>query len=76
MLSHCYEGKANNGREGRLCLPNLEKLGLGLAARQSTGNLPVDLVAPELIGMHMLKKFLPAKRYPSGHWEIAGVPVL
>ncbi|MFY1027032.1 phosphopentomutase [Actinobacillus seminis] len=78
IAQYCYEGKANNGREGRLCLPNLEKLGLGLAARQSTGNLPAGFAAaPELIGGYAYAQEISSgKDTPSGHWEIAGVPVL
>lgn len=66
------------GREGALCLPNLEKLGLGLATQQSSGELPVGFDPnPKLIGGYAYAKEISSgKDTPSGHWEIAGVPVL
>ena len=36
----CAEGKANDGREGPLKLPNLARLGLGHASKESTGEFP------------------------------------
>ena len=75
----CAAGKADEkGRAGKLKLPNLEKLGLGLAAQQSSGNLPAGFEAnPDLIGGYVFAKEISSgKDTPSGHWEIAGVPVL
>ncbi|MFD0966247.1 phosphopentomutase [Seminibacterium arietis] len=79
IAQQCAEGKANaKGREGALCLPNLEKLGLGLATQQSSGELPVGFDPnPKLIGGYAYAKEISSgKDTPSGHWEIAGVPVL
>ena len=74
----CFEGRANIGREGPLHLPNLTALGLGKAAELSTGRFPPGLDAnAEIIGAYAYASELSSgKDTPSGHWEIAGVPVL
>ena len=74
----CAEGKANDGREGELKLPNLARLGLGHAAKESTGAFPIGFGDDvELIGSYgYAKEISSGKDTPSGHWEIAGVPVL
>lgn len=74
----CFEGRANEGREGPLHLPNLTALGLGKAAELSTGRFPLGLDAnAEIIGAYAYASELSSgKDTPSGHWEIAGVPVL
>ncbi|WP_277977716.1 phosphopentomutase [Pantoea endophytica] len=74
----CFEGRANEGREGPLHLPNLTKLGLGKAAELSTGRFPSGLDPDaEIIGAYAYASELSSgKDTPSGHWEIAGVPVL
>ena len=74
----CFEGRANIGREGPLYLPNLTALGLGKAAELSTGRFPPGLDAnAEIIGAYAYASELSSgKDTPSGHWEIAGVPVL
>ncbi|PJG85757.1 phosphopentomutase [Conservatibacter flavescens] len=79
IAQRCAEGKANEkGRSGKLNLPNLSKLGLGLAAKESCGELPAGFEPqPELIGGYAYAKEISSgKDTPSGHWEIAGVPVL
>ncbi len=64
-------------RSGPLKLPNLTRLGLGAAAKASTGSLPPGLEAPPgpeaLYGYGVESST--GKDTPSGHWEIAGVPV-
>lgn len=77
IAEQCFAGQANQNRSGKLQLPNLEKLGLGLAAQQSRG-LPAGFNPnPELIGGYAYAKEISSgKDTPSGHWEIAGVPVL
>ena len=63
---------------GPLKLPNLARLGLLDASKESTGAYPegVDNAA-ELIGAYGFAEELSSgKDTPSGHWEIAGVPVL
>ena len=61
-----------------LKLPHLESLGLGLAAQQSCGELPKSFQnQPHLIGGYAFAKEISSgKDTTSGHWEIAGVPVL
>lgn len=61
-----------------LKLPQLESLGLGLAAQQSCGQLPKSFQnQPHLIGGYAFAKEISSgKDTTSGHWEIAGVPVL
>ncbi|WP_410680804.1 phosphopentomutase [Avibacterium paragallinarum] len=79
IAQRCAEGLANEkGRAGKLHLPNFEKLGLGLAAKESCGELPAGFnPTPNLIGGYAYAKEISSgKDTPSGHWEIAGVPVL
>ncbi|WP_277850204.1 phosphopentomutase [Moellerella wisconsensis] len=74
----CARGEADIGRKGPLNLPNLTKLGLGKAAEESCGQFPAGLDASaEVIGAYGYASELSSgKDTPSGHWEIAGVPVL
>ena len=64
--------------EGPLRLPNLARLGLFEASRESTGELPQGAPAEvDIIGAYGFAEELSSgKDTPSGHWEIAGVPVL
>jgi phosphopentomutase len=75
----CANGEADSAtRSGPLRLPNLSKLGLGLTAQESTGTFPVGLDEnAEIIGAYgHAAELSTGKDTPSGHWEIAGVPVL
>lgn len=74
----CARGEANVGRQGPLTLPNLSRLGLGKAAEESTGTFPQGLDRnADIIGAYGYASELSSgKDTPSGHWEIAGVPVL
>jgi phosphopentomutase len=74
----CFRGEADKGRKGPLHLPNLTALGLGKAAEASTGKFPPGLdKEAEIIGAYAYASELSSgKDTPSGHWEIAGVPVL
>ena len=80
IAEHCARGKANREgvRSGALLVPNLERLGLGLAARNATGRLPEGFdPAPQLAGVWAnANEISSGKDTPSGHWEIGGVPVL
>jgi phosphopentomutase len=78
IAESCARGEADNGqREGPLRLPHLGRLGLGEACRLATGRLPPGLEERS----HPAAQFGCAseqsrgKDTPSGHWEIAGVPV-
>lgn len=74
----CFRDEADKGRKGPLYLPNLTALGLGKAAEASTGKFPPGLDKnAEIIGAYAYASELSSgKDTPSGHWEIAGVPVL
>jgi len=63
---------------GPLKLPNLSRLGLMLAAEESAGELPQGCDRDvEIAGAYGFASELSSgKDTPSGHWEIAGVPVL
>ncbi|MBV9533452.1 MAG: phosphopentomutase [Bradyrhizobium sp.] len=74
----CSRGEANDEhRDGPLHLPNLVRLGLGGACRLATGRLPPGLEAPSAPGVQFgcACEQSKGKDTPSGHWEIAGVPV-
>jgi phosphopentomutase len=64
--------------DGELKLPNLAKLGLYHAGRDSTGAFAAGADEDvEIIGAYGFAEELSSgKDTPSGHWEIAGVPVL
>ncbi len=70
-------GAANVGRNGPLQLPNLSRLGLGHACALSSGYFPegMDPAAP-VAAYGYARELSSGKDTPSGHWEIAGVPVL
>ncbi len=74
----CYQGKADEGRKGPLYLPNLTALGLGKAAELATGHFPLGMDAdcPINGAYAAASEISSGKDTPSGHWEIAGVPVL
>jgi phosphopentomutase len=65
-------------RSRPLELPNLARLGLLHAAQESSGEFPVGLdTRVDIVGAYGYAKELSSgKDTPSGHWEIAGVPVL
>lgn len=79
IAQYCAEGKADQvgGRSGPLCLPNLCRWGLSHAWQQSTGKTVPGLEIPEsLTGLYgYAVEQSHGKDTPSGHWEIAGVPV-
>ncbi len=64
--------------EGPLQLPNLEKRGLYQATLASCGRQLVDIATlpkPQALFGYAVEKSL-GKDTPSGHWELAGVPVM
>ena len=79
-LGHIAKACAAGEIEGRgaLNLPNLSKLGLGHAGELASGTFPAGLNKDvEVIGAYGFAQELSSgKDTPSGHWEIAGVPVL
>lgn len=70
----CAGGRAEEGRSGPLRLPTLARLGLGPAIRLASG-LETGLpdTAAGLWGA--ATEISRGKDTPSGHWELAGVPV-
>lgn len=75
----CADGKADTGRAGPLKLPNLTRLGLVQAATDSAGGQVPAAMSPgdSFSGSFGYARELSSgKDTPSGHWEIAGVPVL
>ena len=79
-LGHIAEFRARacgqNGG-GPLALPNLVRLGLGEACRLATGRIPPGLGegAATAATYGCAREVSKGKDTPSGHWEIAGVPV-
>lgn len=78
IAQQCADGKADNGRQGPLTIPNMNKLGLGRACAESSKDFPAGLdnsVEP-IAAYGYAKEISTAKDTSSGHWEITGVPVL
>lgn len=78
IAAACARGEADAGRSGPLTLPNLSRLGLGRAAEESSGRFPpgLDKNAEIIAAYGYASELSSGKDTPSGHWEIAGVPVL
>ncbi|XBC38140.1 MAG: phosphopentomutase [Buchnera aphidicola (Floraphis choui)] len=78
IVKFCHLGKANHGRLGPLHIPNLVSLGLVRAANKSIGkNLFGINEDSKIIGSYAYASEISSgKDTSSGHWEIAGVPVL
>lgn len=80
IATWCAEGKTSEDRPdaGPLRMPNMATLGLGKAAELATGNVPEGLeVDGPVIGFYAAcaeKSY--GKDTPSGHWEMAGLPVM
>lgn len=72
------EGNAEHHRSGPLQLPNLLELGLAEAYYGATGEQPAGMrPAAEITGRFgWAQELSSGKDTPSGHWEMAGVPVL
>ncbi|HUV32121.1 MAG TPA: phosphopentomutase [Devosiaceae bacterium] len=81
-IPHIAEACARGGgdrdglRSGLLALPNMDGLGLGLACNGAYGSVPPGLSRNHRAGVwaHAAEVSM-GKDTPSGHWEIAGVPV-
>jgi len=71
----CAEGRAEVGRSGRLRVPNLDALGLGAAIRLASGLSAPGLGAEPQGIWGAATAVSKGKDTPSGHWELAGVPV-
>ncbi|MCV2882909.1 phosphopentomutase [Actibacterium sp. XHP0104] len=71
----CAMGAAEEGRSGPLRLPNLDALGLGAAIRLASGEDTPGLDATPAGLWGAATEQSPGKDTPTGHWELAGVPV-
>lgn len=76
----CATGRADRAglRAGPFHVPHLDALGLGHACRVSTGCVPPGLSADRAPrGLATAAREISAgKDTPSGHWELAGAPLL
>ncbi|MFW2588733.1 phosphopentomutase [Sagittula sp. SSi028] len=76
IFDACAKGAAEEGRGGPLHLPHLAALGLYHAADLATGDsravLPADAITGRWGAATEQSK---GKDTPSGHWELAGLPV-
>lgn len=74
IAAACAAGRAEQGRTGPLKLPNLDALGLGAAIRLASG-AETSLTATPQGRWGAAEEISKGKDTPSGHWELAGVPV-
>ena len=71
----CAAGQAEEGRSGPLAMPNLGRLGLRAAIRAASGLDAPGLPEEEHGLWAAATEVSRGKDTPSGHWELAGVPV-
>lgn len=71
----CAAGQAEEGRSGPLHLPTLDALGLGRAVQLASGKAPPNLTATPTGRWAAATEVSHGKDTPSGHWELAGLPV-
>ncbi|TBX21723.1 phosphopentomutase [Nioella sediminis] len=75
IAAACAAGRAEEGRSGLLSMPNLAALGLGHAVGLASGeDAPGLMIEPEGL-WGAATEISPGKDTPSGHWELAGLPV-
>lgn len=75
ILQACAAGHAEDGRNGALKVPNLESLGL-IDAINSASDIDLPPSQQPLKGRWAAATEVSlGKDTPSGHWELAGVPV-
>ncbi|WP_166417594.1 phosphopentomutase [Cochlodiniinecator piscidefendens] len=75
IIEACAAGEAEEGRSGPLKVPNLDSLGLGAAVRLASDVATPGLDAAPHGYWGAATETSPGKDTPTGHWEIAGVPV-
>ncbi|WP_299777969.1 phosphopentomutase [uncultured Roseobacter sp.] len=71
----CAQGGAAEGRLGPLRMPNLDALGLGRAVQLASGQIALGLGQEPTGTWGVATEISKGKDTPSGHWELAGVPV-
>ena len=75
IAQECAAGRADVGRSGPLKMPVLDALGLGAAIRLASGAVTPGLDAVPAGRWGAATEVSRGKDTPSGHWELAGVPV-
>jgi phosphopentomutase len=75
IAAACAAGRAEEGRSGPLDVPNLDALGLGAALRLASGARGEGLDADPVGLWGAAEEISKGKDTPSGHWELAGLPV-
>ncbi|GAA5070582.1 phosphopentomutase [Roseibacterium beibuensis] len=75
IAAACATGEAEEGRSGLLHLPHLDALGLGAALRLASGARGEGLDADPVGLWGAAQEVSAGKDTPSGHWELAGLPV-
>lgn len=75
----CARGQCDTGRRGPLHLPQLEALGLGAALKLASGlevaGLDAGSAVSSTASFGAACETSRGKDTPSGHWELAGLPV-
>lgn len=78
IARECAQGRANIHRHGTLKLPNLNRLGLSHAYKIVHQCFPegIHVHEPPIAAYGAAQELSAGKDTPSGHWEMAGCPVL
>ncbi|MBB4952886.1 phosphopentomutase [Agrobacterium vitis] len=80
IAEFCAAGAADRAglRTGPLQLPNMSALGLMHIAKMASGAIPAGMAMPDrTFGLYgAASELSKGKDTPSGHWEIAGTPVM
>lgn len=71
----CASGQADERRSGPLHIPNLDALGFGAALTLASAEVAPGLGVTPTGVWGAAQEISRGKDTPSGHWEIAGVPV-
>ena len=71
----CAAGLAEEGRSGLMRVPTLDALGLGAAMTLASGEVSAGLGQTPTGAWGAATEVSRGKDTPSGHWEMAGVPV-
>lgn len=75
IVQACAAGRAEHGRSGPLRTPVLDSLGLRGAMALAAEGTPGGAVLRDGALWGCAQEFSRGKDTPSGHWELAGVPV-
>ncbi len=75
IAESCADGRADRDRRGPLMVPTLDALGLGKAITLASGDSAPGLYARPTGAWGAATEVSNGKDTPSGHWELAGVPV-